>query len=232
MASQTLVRKPPPAEPALGLGIYSLREAASIIGVKKERVTYLLSTYWDKQFSQDAGGRYTWTVKKKKYISFLLLMELLVVKKLEDMGISKKAILKARAVLAQKVDSAHPFANRGLTVYGADVFFSTDTATIRTDGTGKQAFAHIIHELGEKINYGEDDGDAETYWPLGKDSSIVINPAIQFGQPVVAGTRITVDNILGYLESGETIEGLINSFDLTGKQIMDSKVYAENYAIF
>ena len=40
---------------------------------------------------------------------------------------------------------------------------------------------------------------------------IVSNPKIMMGQPVVSGTRITVDLILEKLSAGETIEQLLQA---------------------
>ncbi len=40
---------------------------------------------------------------------------------------------------------------------------------------------------------------------------IVSNPKIMMGQPVVSGTRITVDLILEKLSSGETFEQLLQA---------------------
>ena len=35
------------------------------------------------------------------------------------------------------------------------------------------------------------------------------NPAVMMGKPVIAGTRITVENILERLGAGETVEGIV-----------------------
>jgi uncharacterized protein (DUF433 family) len=40
---------------------------------------------------------------------------------------------------------------------------------------------------------------------------IVSNPKIMMGQPVVSGTRITVDLILEKLSAGETFDQLLNA---------------------
>ncbi len=40
---------------------------------------------------------------------------------------------------------------------------------------------------------------------------IVSNPKIMMGQPVVSGTRITVDLILEKLSAGETVEQLLQA---------------------
>lgn len=44
------------------------------------------------------------------------------------------------------------------------------------------------------------------------DSLIVTDPAVMMGKPVVAGTRITVELILGKLGAGESIDQLIDSY--------------------
>jgi uncharacterized protein (DUF433 family) len=35
---------------------------------------------------------------------------------------------------------------------------------------------------------------------------VVSNPGVMMGKPVIAGTRITVESILGKLAAGETVE--------------------------
>lgn len=43
------------------------------------------------------------------------------------------------------------------------------------------------------------------------DSLIVSDPAVMLGKPVVAGTRLTVEMILGKLGAGESVEQLLDS---------------------
>jgi uncharacterized protein (DUF433 family) len=42
---------------------------------------------------------------------------------------------------------------------------------------------------------------------------ITINPKIMFGKPVIKGTRLTVQYILGLLGGGMTISDIINEYD-------------------
>lgn len=56
---------------------------------------------------------------------------------------------------------------------------------------------------------------------------IEINPRIMVGKPVIKGTRITVDLVLGKLAAGETIEDILNSYPhLERKQILACLEYA------
>lgn len=52
-------------------------------------------------------------------------------------------------------------------------------------------------------------GDASTR--LVAMNAIVSDPAVMFGKPVVAGTRITVDLILDKLAAGESMEDLLRA---------------------
>ena len=56
---------------------------------------------------------------------------------------------------------------------------------------------------------------------------ISINSAIRFGKPCVKGTRITVQDILGWLASGMTNDEIIEDFpELTIEQIRASLAFA------
>lgn len=57
-------------------------------------------------------------------------------------------------------------------------------------------------------------------------SGIVINPKIKFGKPIIKGTRIPVDLILGKLAGGMEIEAVKKEYGLTQKQILAAIKYA------
>jgi uncharacterized protein (DUF433 family) len=42
---------------------------------------------------------------------------------------------------------------------------------------------------------------------------IAINSKVMVGKPVIKGTRLTVEFILGLLAHGETIEGILTEYD-------------------
>lgn len=58
---------------------------------------------------------------------------------------------------------------------------------------------------------------------------IEINPKILVGKPVIAGTRIAVDLILGKLAHGENIEGILEDYpQVTRDDIQAVMQYAQN----
>ena len=57
--------------------------------------------------------------------------------------------------------------------------------------------------------------------------NIVIDPNIMFGKPVIKGTRVPVDLILGKIAAGNTIEQLTTEYGLTQEGVRSALRYAE-----
>ncbi|RJQ26925.1 MAG: DUF433 domain-containing protein [Peptococcaceae bacterium] len=55
---------------------------------------------------------------------------------------------------------------------------------------------------------------------------IVIDKNIRFGRPVIKGTRIPVDIILGKLSGGMSFEELIEEYELSREDILAALRYA------
>jgi uncharacterized protein (DUF433 family) len=50
------------------------------------------------------------------------------------------------------------------------------------------------------------------------ESKIELNPEVCNGRPVVRGTRITVDTILGYLSAGDSVEDVLMAHPRLAKE--------------
>ena len=58
---------------------------------------------------------------------------------------------------------------------------------------------------------------------------IVVNPKVMVGKPVIKGTRVTVDAILGRLAEGWTFDQILEDFPhITKDDIKAAILYAEN----
>ena len=56
---------------------------------------------------------------------------------------------------------------------------------------------------------------------------IVINPKVKVGKPVIKGTRLTVEYILGLLAQGATFEEILQEYDgLTSEDIQACLLFA------
>jgi len=59
---------------------------------------------------------------------------------------------------------------------------------------------------------------------------ISVDPAVRFGKPCVAGTRIDVATILGDLGAGESIEAVCEAHGLTRSQVLAALRYGAHVA--
>jgi len=55
---------------------------------------------------------------------------------------------------------------------------------------------------------------------------IVSDPQIMAGTPVIAGTRVPVSVVLGHLAAGDSIETVLDAYELTAEQIRAAFGYA------
>lgn len=55
---------------------------------------------------------------------------------------------------------------------------------------------------------------------------ITVDPAVRFGKPVIAGTRIQVDLMVGKIADGMTAEMVAQEYDLTREQVRAALQYA------
>jgi len=55
---------------------------------------------------------------------------------------------------------------------------------------------------------------------------IVVDPEVRGGKPVIKGTRLPVDVLLGKMAGGATFEEIMREYDLTRDQILAALRYA------
>lgn len=58
---------------------------------------------------------------------------------------------------------------------------------------------------------------------------IEVDEKVRFGKPVVKGTRVQVDRILGKLGSGIPYEEVIAEYELTQEDILEVLIYASKH---
>ncbi len=58
---------------------------------------------------------------------------------------------------------------------------------------------------------------------------VVVDEKVRHGKPVIKGTRITVDEVLGMLEGGMTYEEIEKEYGLKRKQILAAIRYTASF---
>jgi uncharacterized protein (DUF433 family) len=55
---------------------------------------------------------------------------------------------------------------------------------------------------------------------------VVADPAVAFGKPVIAGTRVPVAVVLGQLAAGVSVDEVCSEYELSGDQVRAALRYA------
>ena len=55
---------------------------------------------------------------------------------------------------------------------------------------------------------------------------IVVDESVRFGKPVIQGTRVPVDLVLGKLAGGLTVEDVMKEYDLAREDVLAALAYA------
>src|ERR1022692_3739493 len=151
---------------------------------------------------------------KGHYLSFINLVEAHVL----------AAIRRRYGVELPKVRRALDYVKRQFQIDGLDLFVERYGSLINVSREGQQAMKEIIYVYLKRIErdarglpiklypftrYTESDAA-----PQSDPRVVVMNPAVSFGRPIIAGTGIPVSSIYERYKAGDSIADLAQDFHL------------------
>jgi uncharacterized protein (DUF433 family) len=71
---------------------------------------------------------------------------------------------------------------------------------------------------------------AQRLYPLGKNTSIIVDPRHQFGQPTISGTNLFPETIYNLYKNKESKKFIALSYDISVKQVNDAIEYCKKLA--
>ena len=168
-------------------------------------------------------------------IGFRDLLELRMVAAFVSHGVDLKVIRATVEAASRNFGEAYPLTNKQFLTDGKRIFLQAiEEATGEPrmiDVLRKQfVFSDIIKpSLYAGIEYGA--AGAKRWFPLGNRKSIVLDPALQFGTPVVAQAGVPTDTIYAsYLAEGRDKAMVSRVFDITPKMVLDAVHFEERLA--
>ncbi len=194
----------------VGLGVYSVPEAAQLTGASAAAVRRWMFGYHYRYREDDRTQPALWEADIEPIggqiaLSFLDLMEVRFIRAFRRHGVSWKTIREAARVACEIVQDVHPFARRRFRTDGTRIF-----QEVRERGKAKlldlNRRSWVFHEIiGPSLFEGiEYDGDTMARWfPVEGSRSIVIDPAIVFGRPVLAREGIPTDVIAAAVKAND-----------------------------
>jgi uncharacterized protein (DUF433 family)/DNA-binding transcriptional MerR regulator len=208
--------------PELGQGIYTFPEAARIITRSGSLVSPRQLRYWIHRgltpSAHKAGG---FTV-----LTFTDLVSLEAVRRFRTCGVSLQAVRKLERVLRQEYPNiGRPFAHQIFFTDGVSVWAEvnpgeSDVIEVLGRHPRQYAWRSAIRSFAEEIRFGEDrtaEAWVVSHW-------VEIAPDVQFGAPVVRGTRIPIRTIAANLEVGSPKE-VADWYELSVDQVEGVRKY-------
>ncbi len=225
----------------IGTGIYPLHQAARLVGAQPRALRRWVQGYSRRYKGEQVRSEPLWKTQLKDedlpddVIGFRDLLELRMVAAFVRHGVSLKVIRATVEAASQYFGQDYPLTNRQFRTDGKRIFLQAlkeaSEEELLIDVLREQfVFSDIIKpSLYEGIEYGAE--GAIRWFPLGKRKTIVLDPALQFGTPVISGTGVPTNTIYAsYIAESRNKDMVARVFDLTPKMVTEAVEFEERLA--
>jgi uncharacterized protein (DUF433 family) len=163
--------------------------------------------------------------RKRQYLSFINLVEAHVLAAIRRRhGVKLPKVRNALDYVRRQFRVEHPLIDQAFQTDGLDLFVERYGELINASREGQRAMKEIIGVYLKRIEWDAKGLPVKLY-PFTRDTEaeaapasdprvIVVNPAISFGRPVIAGTGIPVLSIYERYKAGDSVSDLAQDFRL------------------
>ena len=170
---------------------------------------------------------------KRQYLSFINLVEghvLAAIRRRHDVKLPK--VRKALDYVQRVFQIQRPLIDQAFQTDGLDLFVERYGELINASREGQQAIKEIIGVYLKRIER-DSKGLPMRLFPFTRDTQaeaapssdprvVVMNPAVSFGRPVIAGTGIPVSSIYECYKAGDSVVDLAQNFRLEISEIEEA----------
>jgi uncharacterized protein (DUF433 family) len=162
---------------------------------------------------------------KKQYLSFINLVEAHVLAAVRRRhGVRLPKVRRALDYVQREFRVEHPLINQAFQTDGLDLFVDRYGQLISASREGQHAMKEIIGVYLKRVDWDAEGLPIKLY-PFTRDTEsnaapksdpkvVVMNPAVSFGRPVIAGTGIPVSSIYERYKAGDSVANLAQDFNL------------------
>ncbi len=198
-------------QPLLGVGIYTVPEAARIARVRPARIRRWL--------------------KGHDYLDFRDLIEVRFVDAFRSHGVSWKTLRLAAERASEILQDPHPFSTQRFKTDGRKIFAELISETgeeLLLDLVKSQyGFRQIIGPyLYEGLEFDDSKG-AVRWYPLPGSHKVIIDPAVSFGQPIVQPEAVPTAILAKAAQVERSIERVARWYEVDPQAVQDAVEYEE-----
>jgi len=203
--------------PDLGVGLYSLADAARLLKAPRRTLSRWVEGYVQVLRSGEKAYSPVIETSDASILSFGDLVELLYVKGFRDAGVSLDEIRQTVGHFRIAWNESYPLATRKFATNGRNLL-------LEEGGEWKTALSRqhcaFIEEIGQRLIHL---GDLASEWrPLGPEHQVVLNPYRSFGKPIdrESGTHTAV--LVQAVEAGDSLESVAWWYGTSTQGISDA----------
>ncbi|MCZ6547313.1 MAG: DUF433 domain-containing protein [Deltaproteobacteria bacterium] len=209
---------------------YGLSEASHYLGIPKAT---LRSWVLGRHYPIETGKQFFRPIielpdKEKPLLSFVNLVESHVLEAIRQRhGIKFWRVRGAVEYIERHLDSRHPLVEQRFVTDGADLFVEQFGRLVNISREGQLAIKELIQTYLRRIER-DSAGFPIRLYPFTRErkpdepKTIVIDPYISFGRPVLAGTGIATTIIAQRYKAGESIEELVEDYGRPTSDIQEA----------
>ena len=205
-------------------------DVAAILGLPQAKVRRWLQEYWHAHFGKTDQVSFSDGTGRELVTNFYTLIEFFTFYQLRSEGVSVQRIVTAHKVLEDVLKIDYPFASSTILTDGKSVLFTGEVGNIiQADETLQIIIKEVLTPFCKKIDFDRN-ALAKSFFPLGRDHDVLIDPNRQFGQPIIRGTNILTESIFNLYRGGESADVIARIYDLTSLQVQDAITFHRNAA--
>ena len=214
----------------LGVGIYTVSEAASLTGVSSRAIKRWLWGYRGSsaKYQEPLWASQIPVIENVKALGFRDLIEIKFVDHFRKRGMSlqyiRKVIDRATGLLSESYPlSSIKFKGLGKVIF-AEVLGGTAEEKIVFDlYTGQILLSFMWDYLYDALEYSEFD-ELTRWYPLGKERRVVVDPKRSFGRPITP-EGVPTEVLAAALKAEKTVDNVVYWFGVDPKSVTDADEY-------
>ncbi len=206
-----------PNAETLGVGLYSVTEAARLLQTPRRTLSRWVEGYVGALRSGPKRYRPVLERDEQSLLSFGDLVELMYVRGFRRAGVGLEDLRRTAAKYRAEWETPYPLATKRFATDGRQLLIDLGGDWTNALSGQRQLFFDAI---GRQLIHV---GDLASEWrPLGADRAVVLNPGRSFGKPIddQSGTRTSV--LASALETGEDAESVSWWYGTTPNGVRDA----------
>ena len=224
---------------AIGVGTYSLRDAALLLHIPYGKLRRWAAGYWYPAVEED---RFSAPVVSgeideldERILSFHELMELFVIGFFRRSGVSMPVIRVARAHAQILFKSEYPFATEQIRTDGSGLFIdlheveNVPSRRLKLELSKSQiTYRELVEPFFRKQIDFASDGLASTYWPLGRGKPVLLDARRSFGRPILLRNGTPTFVLYGMRQGGEQPDRIAAWYEITPEELDAALEYEQS----